>query len=286
MGASALNMLSEALGDEIDVTLIDKNDAFVFGYAKLDVMFGRTTRRPSASRTATSPSPACASCSRRSPIDPEGRRVTTDAGEHDADVLVVALGADYDLDATGARGRQRVLLLVGAERLREALPTFVQGRAIIGVCGAPFKCPPPRARPRCCCTTTCRRAASATMRDLVRDPVRGPVRLTGYVSRACCRLRRAHRVRAGQVGTRPGTACRRARRRVRSSTTSSSASRSTAPPTWSSQADDRRRLRAREPGDARDAVSGRIRLRRRRDDRRYPRLECSPRERRVLSPPR
>ena len=33
-------------------------------------------------------------------IDPEARRVTTDAGVHEADVLVVALGADYDFDAT------------------------------------------------------------------------------------------------------------------------------------------------------------------------------------------
>ena len=36
-------MLSEKLGDDVDVTLIDGNDAFVFGYSKLDVMFGRTT---------------------------------------------------------------------------------------------------------------------------------------------------------------------------------------------------------------------------------------------------
>src|SRR5439155_23881781 len=28
------------------------------------------------------------------------------------------------------------------ERLAELLPTFSSGRAIIGVCGAPFKCPP------------------------------------------------------------------------------------------------------------------------------------------------
>ena len=30
----------------------------------------------------------------------------------------------------------------GAERLRDVLPTFTRGRAIVGVCGAPFKCPP------------------------------------------------------------------------------------------------------------------------------------------------
>jgi sulfide:quinone oxidoreductase len=51
-GLELATTLSEALGDDIDVTLIDKNDAFVFGYAKLDVMFGRTT--PDAVRLAYS----------------------------------------------------------------------------------------------------------------------------------------------------------------------------------------------------------------------------------------
>jgi sulfide:quinone oxidoreductase len=40
-GLELCTMLSEALGDRLDLTLIDKNDAFVFGYSKLDVMFGR-----------------------------------------------------------------------------------------------------------------------------------------------------------------------------------------------------------------------------------------------------
>ena len=77
-------------------------------------------------------------------IDPEARRVTTDGGVHEADFLIVALGADYDLDATPglAEGGNEFYSVEGAERLREVLPTFSQGRAIVGVCGAPFKCPP------------------------------------------------------------------------------------------------------------------------------------------------
>src|SRR2546427_340186 len=42
-GLELATVLSEGLGDDLQVTLIDKNDAFVFGYSKLDVMFGRTT---------------------------------------------------------------------------------------------------------------------------------------------------------------------------------------------------------------------------------------------------
>src|SRR5204863_8949825 len=32
--------------------------------------------------------------------------------------------------------------VAGAERLAELLPDFRGGRAVVGVCGAPFKCPP------------------------------------------------------------------------------------------------------------------------------------------------
>ncbi len=144
-GLELATMLSEALGDDVDVTLIDMNDAFVFGYSKLDVMFGRTT--PDAVRL---PYRDIAKPGVRvlqqtiTAIDPEARRVTTDAGVHEADVLVLALGADYDLDATPglAEGGNEFYSVAGAERLAEVLPRFSQGRAIVGVCGAPFKCPP------------------------------------------------------------------------------------------------------------------------------------------------
>ena len=42
-GLELTTILSEAFGDAIDVMLIDKSDAFVFGFSKLDVMFGRQT---------------------------------------------------------------------------------------------------------------------------------------------------------------------------------------------------------------------------------------------------
>src|SRR5262249_37454432 len=42
-GLELSSRLSEALGDEIEVTLIDRSEGFVFGFSKFDVMFGRTT---------------------------------------------------------------------------------------------------------------------------------------------------------------------------------------------------------------------------------------------------
>ena len=39
-GLELSTILSEALGDRLDLTLIDKSDSFVFGFSKLDIMFG------------------------------------------------------------------------------------------------------------------------------------------------------------------------------------------------------------------------------------------------------
>ena len=100
-GLELATMCSEALGDEVEVTLIDKNDAFVFGYSKLDVMFGRST--PEAVRLAYRDiaKPGVRFLRQTvTAIDPQARRVSTDGGDHEADVLVVALGADYDFGAT------------------------------------------------------------------------------------------------------------------------------------------------------------------------------------------
>ena len=40
-GLELTTILSDAFGDAIDIVLIDKGDTFVFGFSKLDVMFGR-----------------------------------------------------------------------------------------------------------------------------------------------------------------------------------------------------------------------------------------------------
>ena len=143
-GLELATMLSEAVAGDVDVTLIDKGDAFVFGYSKLDVMFGRTT--PDAVRLPYGrvELPGVRLLKETIvAIDPEARRVTTDAGVHEADVLVVALGADYDFDATpGVAEAGEFYSVAGAERLAEVLPRFAGGRAVVGVCGAPYKCPP------------------------------------------------------------------------------------------------------------------------------------------------
>src|SRR6266550_4273453 len=143
-GLELSTMLSEAFGEGVDVTLIDKGDAFTFGYSKLDVMFGRTTLDAVRLPYKNFVKPGVRLLQETvSSINPVAKRVTTNRGTHEADFLVVALGADYDFAATpGMADATEFYTLEGATRLGKMLSTFSKGRVLIAVGGAPFKCPP------------------------------------------------------------------------------------------------------------------------------------------------
>jgi sulfide:quinone oxidoreductase len=144
-GLELATRLSETLRDAVRVTLLDRNDSFVFGFSKLELMLGRQTADDVRlhyrdidkdgvefrQETVTG-------------VDPVARRVTTDAGAYDADFLVVAMGADYDMAATPGleAGGFEYYTMAGAERLRDALAEFDGGRVLVSVLGQPFKCPP------------------------------------------------------------------------------------------------------------------------------------------------
>ena len=144
-GLELASRLSDSVADEVRVTLIDQNDAFTFGFAKLGILFegkdAAAVRIPY--RDLAKPGVEFRQ-ERVTAIDPAARRVTTDRRSYDADILVVALGADYDLDATPgfAEGGLEYYSIAGAERMRDALPAFTGGTILIGVLGQPFKCPP------------------------------------------------------------------------------------------------------------------------------------------------
>ncbi len=144
-GLELSSRLSAELADEVDVTLIDQSDSFIFGFSKLDVMFARRTmdevRIPY--RDITNPGVTF----RQEPvlsIDPGRKRVVTNAGVYDADVLVVALGADLAPGATPGLEESGYEFYSpgGAARVRDLLPAFPGGNIVIAVLGGFFKCPP------------------------------------------------------------------------------------------------------------------------------------------------
>ncbi len=144
-GLEVTTRLSEEFGDDVEVVLIDQNDDFVFGFSKLDVMFGRhipsAVRHPY--RDLVKPGVRFVQSTVRS-IDPVVKRVDTDAGAFEADILVVALGADLHPDATPGlvEGGHEFYTVAGAFALREVLASFEGGRVIVAVTSVPFKCPP------------------------------------------------------------------------------------------------------------------------------------------------
>jgi len=144
-GLELSSLLSETIGDNLDLTLIDQNDSFYFGFSKLDIMFGH--KKPDEVKISYSSivKPGVRFCKETiTAIDPVTKTVTTQNGTHNADVLVVALGANYDIGATPglAEYGNDYYTFEGATKLRDVIPCFTKGHAIIGVCGAPFKCPP------------------------------------------------------------------------------------------------------------------------------------------------
>ena len=144
-GLELATRLSDGLGDAADVVLVDRSDGFVFGFSKLDVMFGRTTPEAVLHRYRDLVKPGVRFVQATvTAIDPVARRVETDAGSFDADVLVVALGADLHPEATPGllEGGHEFYTPEGAFAVRDVLADFDRGRVIVGVTSTPFKCPP------------------------------------------------------------------------------------------------------------------------------------------------
>jgi sulfide:quinone oxidoreductase len=144
-GLELVTRLSDEFGDTVELVLVDQSDAFVFGFSKLDVMFDRTVpdavRHPY--RDLAKPGLRFVQSTIRS-IDPHARRVQTDAGELEGDILVVALGADLDPGATPGlvEAGHEYYSVTGAFHARDVLAGFEGGNVIVGALSTPYKCPP------------------------------------------------------------------------------------------------------------------------------------------------
>jgi sulfide:quinone oxidoreductase len=144
-GLELSTRLSDELGADVEVVLVDQAEGFVFGFSKLDVMFGRTMPEAVVHpyRDIVKPNVRFVQTTIRS-IDPAGRRIETDAGPFDGDIMVIALGADLHPSATPGlvEGGHEFYTVAGAFALRDVLAEFAGGHVVVGVTSTPFKCPP------------------------------------------------------------------------------------------------------------------------------------------------
>ena len=146
-GLELTTRLSEELGDDVDVVLIDQTDGFVFGFSKLDVMFGRTAAGagPPPLRRLREAA-ACGSCrrrSRRSTRRPSGSRPTPGTLRGRRARRRARRRPAPRGDAGPGRGRPRVLH--GGRRVRRCAtcsPTSTAAGSSSAVTSTPFKCPP------------------------------------------------------------------------------------------------------------------------------------------------
>ena len=145
-GLELATTLSEELGEEVEVTLIDKGDAFVFGYSKLDVLFGRASAGggPPPLRRLRQAGGAAAARDRGrdrpggAPRDHRRRRPTRPTSSSSRSAPTTTWS-----DARARRGAATSSTRWPAPNgWRRLVQEFDAGRAIVGVCGAPFKCPP------------------------------------------------------------------------------------------------------------------------------------------------
>jgi sulfide:quinone oxidoreductase len=144
-GLEVATTVAARCGDAVDITLIDQGDGFIFGFSKLDVMFGRITPDHALHSYRDFPIPGVRFVSATvTGIDPKTRRVQTSEGAFDADILVVALGVDLHPEATPGlvEGGHEFYTVAGAFALRDVLAEFEGGHVVVGVTSTPFKCPP------------------------------------------------------------------------------------------------------------------------------------------------
>ncbi len=144
-GLELSTYVAHVCGSDVEVTLVDKAPGFIFGFSKLDVMFGKDSvdHVTHLYRDAVMPGVTFVHALVTA-IDPVARVVETTEGTFETDVLVVALGAGLDPAATPGlvEGGYEFYTNEGAFAVREKLEAFSGGRVVLGVTSTPFKCPP------------------------------------------------------------------------------------------------------------------------------------------------
>ena len=144
-GISAANTLRRLLPAEHTVTVIDRTARFHVGAGKSWLMLGqRPLEAISQARADLLASGVRLIESEIRGLDLTDHLVSTDAGLLSWDHLVIALGAEMNLEAVEglAEAAHTFYTIEGAQRLHEELQTFTGGKVVILIPKTPFKCPP------------------------------------------------------------------------------------------------------------------------------------------------
>lgn len=173
-GLVTATTLRKKLGKEHRVVLVDREASHLFAPSLLWLMTGdRTAKqivRPLDRLSRKGIEVVNGAIER---IDPEARCVTVAGRDIEADFIVISLGADLASEAIPglAESGHDFYTLAGAERFRDALASFDQGKLVVLTAAPAYKCP---AAPY--------EAAMLVESDLRRRKVRDVVKLALYAA--------------------------------------------------------------------------------------------------------
>jgi sulfide:quinone oxidoreductase len=143
-GIAAARRLKQKLDERDEVILVDRRDHFMVGFRKTWALVGQSTleagQRPLDSLTSLGIRVMRDPVTR---IDPAGRSAWMGDQRLSADALVVALGAELAPE-TIPGFQQHAYNVYDAQdipRAAQALNDFQGGKLLLGIFGAPYKCP-------------------------------------------------------------------------------------------------------------------------------------------------
>jgi sulfide:quinone oxidoreductase len=145
-GLAAAHELRPLLGENDQVTLIDRHDRFHMGFAKLwDLAGARALADGTRQLSRLEDRGIQFLQAAITAVDPERRQVTTERGTLTADALLVALGANANPAHLALLAGDSAHDLYDWHQLpamRESLRAVTTGRVVVSILGVPFKCPP------------------------------------------------------------------------------------------------------------------------------------------------
>lgn len=144
-GIATARRLKEKLGDEVEVIMVDRRDHFMVGFRKSWALVGESTLE--AGQKPLERLSRIGVDVRRATIEaihPQEKSALVDGERIQADALVVALGAELNTSAVPGFDEHAFNVYDPNDipRAAQALNDFQGGRLVIGIFGAPYKCPP------------------------------------------------------------------------------------------------------------------------------------------------
>lgn len=144
-GIATAYRLKQKLGNEVEVTLVDRRPYFMVGFRKTWALIGEKPLE--GGQTPIDRLSRIGVDVRRATIEaiqPHEKSATVDGERIQADALVVALGAELNPSAVPgfAEHAYNVYDPNDIPRAEKALSEFEGGRLVIGIFGVPYKCPP------------------------------------------------------------------------------------------------------------------------------------------------